>query len=84
MPRYNAVVGGARSQNLHDGREEKQLQDLRCRAEERDWAVGVVLVSRFPRFQYWYDDGVLSNCRNVNSRNRMVVDLRQEGYDVLT
>ena len=66
MSRFKVVLGGARSQNLH---EDEPLEDLHCQAEERDLAVGAALFSRLPRFQYWDDDGVLPNCHDVNSSN---------------
>ena len=48
MPRFEAVLRGASAQRLHDGREEKPFQDLRCSSKQRDRAVGAVLLFGFP------------------------------------
>ena len=66
MPQIETMLGGASTQGLHDGREEKLLQNLRCRADQRDRVVGTVFFAGLPCFQNWDDDGVLPNCRNVN------------------
>ena len=84
LPLFEAVLGGASTQRLHDGREEELLQYLRCRAEQIDGAVGAALVSRLPCFQNRDYDGVLTNYRDVKSSNWEDEELRQEGQAVLT
>ena len=69
LDRFVAVLGETRSQSLNDSRDEDPVLDLCCQAEERDWLVGVALFSRISRFHCWDDDGVLPNCRHVNSSN---------------
>ena len=73
----------ASTQCLHDGLEEEPLQH-HCRAEQWDGAVGAALVSWVPCLQNRDYDGVLPNCRDVNSRNWEVEELCQEGQSVLT
>ena len=80
---FEAVLGGASAQRLHDGREENLFQDLRCRAKQQDSVVGAALFYGLPCFQDWYYDGVLPNCRGVDSGNWEVKELRQEGQPVL-
>ena len=56
VPRFEAVLGGACSQRLHDGREEESLEYLQCQAEHWDGAVGATQVSRVPYFsesRFW-------------------------------
>ena len=77
MSRFGVELGETSTQCLHDGREEKQLQYLRCRSKQWDRAVGVALVS-------WSYDGVLPNCRDINSSNWKVEELRQQGQNVHT
>ena len=54
---------------LEAGREEEPLQYLHCRAELRDGVVGAALVSWLLCLQNRDYDGVLPNCRYVNSGN---------------
>ena len=84
MPRFEAMLGGARAQRLHDGREDEPLQDLHCMAEQRDGAVRAALLARLPCLQDRNYDGVLSDCRDVNSGDREVKELRQEGQAMRT
>ena len=79
MPRFEAMLGGASAQRLDDGQEDEPLQYLHCQAEQRDGAVGAALVTRFPYLQDRYYDGALPDCRDVNSGDREVEELRQEG-----
>ena len=62
MLRFEAELGGACSQRLHDIWEEEPLQDLRCLAKQRDGVVGAAMFAWLPCFQDPY-------CRNVNSGN---------------
>ena len=67
MPQFEAMLERVYSQCFHDGGEEEPLQNLRHRAEQRDRAVGATLLTGPPSFKYWDNDGVLPNCRDVNS-----------------
>ena len=69
VPRFEAVVGGACAQCLHDGREGELLQYLHCKTEQMDGAVGAALVAGLPCFQDWDYEGVLPICHYVNSGN---------------
>ena len=51
MPRFEAMLGGASSQRLHDGREDEPLQYLHCQAEQCDEAVGAALLTWLPCLQ---------------------------------
>ena len=84
VPRFEAVMGGACTQCLHNRREEDPLQYLHCRAEQWDGALGAILVSCLPCFQNWDYDGVPPNFWDVVSGNWKVEALHQEGQAVLT
>ena len=84
MPRFEAMLGGSSAQRLHDGQEDEPLQYLHCRAEQRDGAVGVALITRLPCLQDRDYDGVLPDCRDVNSCDREVGELCQEGQAMRT
>ena len=84
MPRFEAMLWGASAQRLHDGQEVEPLQYLHCQAEQWDGAVGVALLKRLPCFQDRDYDGVLPDCRDVESGDREVEELRQEGKAMRT
>ena len=79
VPCFETVLGGASTQGLQDGWEEMLLQDLRWQAEQWDRAVRAALLAGLPYLQKRDDDGVLPNCRDVNSGNWEVEELHQEG-----
>ena len=82
MPLFEAVLGPASAQRLHEGQEDKLLQYLHCRAEQWDKAVGAALLTRIPCLQNRNDDRVLPDCRDVDSGDWEVEELRQEGQAV--
>ena len=51
MPQFEAVLGGTSAQRLHDGREDEPLQDLHCRAEQKDRAVRAPCSRGYPAFR---------------------------------
>ena len=84
MPWFKAVLGGACTQRLSDGRKEEPLQYLHCRAEQWFEAVGANPVSWLPCLQNRDYEGVLPNCGDVNSGNWEVEELSQKGQAVFT
>ena len=56
VSQFKALLRVASSQRLHDGREEKQLQDILFPAEQQNWAVGVALLLCRPCFEVWVYD----------------------------
>ena len=49
MLRFEAIMGGEFPEPLRwSGGRDEPLQDRRCRAEQRDWVVGVVKFARLP------------------------------------
>ena len=84
MPQFEALLGGARAQCLHDGWEDEPLQDLHCRAKQRDGVVRAALLLWFPCLQDRDYEGALPDCRDVNSGDREVEVLRLEGQAMHT
>ena len=83
-PRFEAVLGEASAQRLHDDRKDEPLQDLKCRAEQRDGAVRAALLMGLLCLQDQDYDGALRDCSDVNSGDREVEELRQEGQAMRT
>ena len=52
----------AMNQNLHDGREQP-LQDLCCRAEHWDWAIGALVASLLSGWGQWRSFSKLQGCQ---------------------
>ena len=67
MPRFEAVLGGACTQSLHDGRQEESLQYIHCRAEQWNGAVarsGPGHVALIPsKSGWWRSSSKLPGCR---------------------
>ena len=86
MPLFEAMLGGACDQRLHDDWEDEPLQDLHCRAEQRDGSVRAALLAGLPCLQDRDYDGSLPDCWDVNFSNREVEleELRQEGLAMRT
>ena len=84
MPRFEAVLGGASAQHLNNRQEDELFHYLHCRAEQWDGAVGAALLTRLPCLQDRDYDGVLPDCRDIDSSEREVEELCQEGQGMRT
>ena len=81
---FEAMLGGVGGERGLEGREKKSLEDLDCRAEEGDWAVGRGEVRGFARFEERDNGGEFPNGGDVGMGDGKVEEGGKEGNAIWT